>query len=315
MSSNPTPGGGHYVAPIDDAPVVVDQVDESQEARSLWSDAWNSLRRRPMFWISAVLIVAIVIVALVPGLFTPLDPTRGDITLSNGEPSPGHPLGYTQQGYDILARLLYGAQASLTTGLVAMLLVVAIGGVAGAIAGYYGGWFDTILSRLGDIFFAIPTVLGAIVVMSTMQGDRTPVTVALVLALFAWPQMARIMRGAVLGAKGADYVTASISLGVSRAKILVRHVIPNAIAPVIVLATTSLGTFIVAEATLSFLGIGLPPSTVSWGGDINAAQAAIRTNPENLFFPSVALAITVLAFLMLGDVVRDALDPKARARR
>jgi oligopeptide transport system permease protein len=315
MSSNTPSRSRRFVAEIDDTPMVVDQVDESAEASSLWRDAWRALRRRPMFWVSAVLIVVIVAVSLFPFLFTGLNPNYGDITRSNDDAAPGHPLGFDQQGYDILARVIYGAQSSLSTGLIAMILVVLIGGVFGAIAGYYGGWFDTILSRVGDIFFAIPTVLGAIVVMQTIPGSRTPVTVALVLALFAWPQMARIMRGAVLSAKGADYVTASIALGVSRFAILVRHVIPNAIAPVIVLATTSLGTFIVAEATLSFLGIGLPPSTVSWGGDISRAQAAIRVSPENLFFPSVALAITVLAFLMLGDVVRDALDPKARARR
>ena len=171
-----------------------------------------------------------------------------------------------------------------------------------------------IVSRIGDIFFSIPTILGAIVIMSVIPA-RNAFTVALVLAAFAWPQIARIMRGAVLSAKQSDYVTASAALGVSRFTTLVRHVIPNAIAPVIVIATVSLGSFIVAEATLSFLGIGLPPSALSWGLDIGTAQTSIRTNPSTIFWPSAALSITVLAFLLLGDVVRDALDPKARARR
>jgi oligopeptide transport system permease protein len=123
------------------------------------------------------------------------------------------------------------------------------------------------------------------------------------------------MRGSVLSARNSDYVTASIALGVSKFRILVRHVVPNAIAPVIVIATVSLGTFIVAEATLSFLGIGLPPQIMSWGNDINSAQSSIRTNPQVLIYPAIALSLTVLAFLMLGDAVRDALDPESRARR
>jgi oligopeptide transport system permease protein len=133
--------------------------------------------------------------------------------------------------------------------------------------------------------------------------------------VFAWPQIARVMRGSVLSARAADYVTASAALGVSRFRILVRHVVPNAITPVIVVATVSLGTFIVAEATLSFLGIGLPPSTMSWGNDINNARNSLRVAPMPLFWPAAALSVTVLSFLLMGDVVRDALDPKARARR
>jgi oligopeptide transport system permease protein len=144
---------------------------------------------------------------------------------------------------------------------------------------------------------------------------RNPATVALVLAFFAWPQVARIMRGSVLAARSSDYVSASVALGVSRFRILIRHVLPNSIAPVIVLATVLLGTMIVAEATLSFLGIGLPPSVMSWGNDIGQARSSVRTDPQVLLYPSVALSLTVLSFLMLGDVVRDALDPKARARR
>ena len=144
---------------------------------------------------------------------------------------------------------------------------------------------------------------------------RTPLTVALVLAVFAWPQIARIMRGAVLSARNSDYVMASTALGVSNFKILLRHVVPNSLAPVIVIATVSLGTFIVAEATLSFLGIGLPPEVMSWGNDIGQARTSIRTSPQILLLPAAALSVTVLSFLLLGDVVRDALDPAARARR
>ncbi|TFD32849.1 ABC transporter permease [Cryobacterium sp. TMT1-19] len=305
----------HYVAELEETPVeTVDRLDESQKARSTWADAWDAMRVRPTFWISSALILLIVIVALFPSLFAQVSPTQCDLGDSHGGPGDGHPLGFTRQGCDIYARIIFGTQASVTVGLLATILVTFTGIVVGSLAGYYGGLLDAIVSRIGDIFFAVPTVLGAIVLMSVLP-ERTPVTIALVLSLFAWPQIARIMRGAVLSARNSDYVTASVALGVSKFRILLRHVIPNSIAPVIVIATVSLGTFIVAEATLSFLGIGLPPGIMSWGNDIDAAKSSLRTNPQVLLYPAAALSVTVLAFLMLGDVVRDALDPEARARR
>ncbi|EYT57339.1 MULTISPECIES: ABC transporter permease [Curtobacterium] len=305
----------HYVAPIEETPLqAVDQVDENEKTRSTWTDAWDSMRVRPMFWVSAVLILLIVVVALFPGLFTHIDPRKAILAKSNEGPEAGHIFGYNRQGYDVYSRVIWGARNSLIVGIVATVLVTIVGVIIGALAGFYGGWLDTIVSRIADIFFSIPTVLGAIVIMSVIPA-RNAITVALVLAAFAWPQIARIMRGAVLSAKQSDYVMASAALGVSRFKTLVRHVIPNSVAPVIVVSTVSLGTFIVAEATLSFLGIGLPDSALSWGLDIGTAQVSIRTAPSTIFWPSAALSITVLAFLLLGDVVRDALDPKARARR
>lgn len=310
MSSNST----RYVAPIEETPLqAVDSVDETAKARSTWSDAWDAMRRRPMFWIAGALILLIVVVALVPNFFSGLNPRFCELSVSNQGPSAGHIFGYNRQGCDVYARVIHGAQASLMVGVIATVLVTIVGVVIGSIAGYYGGWLDSVVSRLGDIFFAIPTVLGAIVLMSVLP-NRDPLTVALVLALFAWPQVARIMRGSVLSARGADYVMASTALGVSRFKILVRHVVPNAIPPVIIVATTMLGTFIVAESTLSFLGIGLD-GVISWGLDIGQAQTTVRTAPMALFYPAAALSITVLSFLLMGDVVRDALDPKARARR
>ena len=305
----------HFVADLDDTPIAaVDRIDETQKARSTWADAWDSMSRRPVFWVSSALILLILIVALVPTLFAQVSPTSCDLSNSNAGPESGHPLGFTFQGCDIYARVIFGTQASVTVGLLATIIVTLFGMVVGALAGYYGGFLDAVVSRVGDIFFAVPTVLGAIVLLSVLP-DRTPVVIALVISIFAWPQVARIMRGAVLTARNSDYVIASIALGVSKFRILIRHVVPNAIAPVIVIATVSLGTFIVAEATLSYLGIGLAGGTMSWGNDISEAQTSIRTAPQALLYPAAALSLTVFAFLMLGDVVRDALDPKARARR
>jgi len=200
----------------------------------------------------------------------------------------------------------------VTVGVLTTLLVLVLGVIVGALAGFFGGWADTLLARITDIFFAVPFVLAAIVVMQMFKGRSSILTVVLVLAVFGWPQIARITRGAVMSVKNEDFVTAARSLGSGRFAILVRHVLPNAAAPIIVTATVQLGSFIVAEATLSFLGIGLPPTVVSWGADIAAAKDALRDNISVLWYPGGALALTVLGFIMMGDAVRDALDPKAR---
>lgn len=305
----------HFFADLDQSPLeAVDRVDESGAPASLWADAWRNLRRRPLFWVAATLIVLVVVVAAFPRLFTSLDPRFCELSNSLGSPSPGHPFGYDFQGCDIYARTIHGARASVAVGVLATLAVVLIGGVVGAVSGFYGGWFDSVLSRVTDIFFAIPLVLAAIVIMQMFKENRNILTVVLVITTFGWPQIARITRGAVMSVRSADFVTAAKALGASRLTTLVRHVLPNAAAPIIVTATVALGTFIVAEATLSFLGIGLPPEITSWGADIAKAQRSLRSQPSVLFYPAGALALTVLSFIMMGDAVRDALDPKARTR-
>lgn len=314
-SLNIRPGQERYVAPLDETPLqAVDAVTSEAAGASLWKDAGRSLIRNPVFIISAILILLIVLAIAWPKLFTSADPTYCTLDHTLGDPRSGHPLGFNQQGCDIFARVIYGARASVAVGILTTLAVVIIGGVVGAVAGYLGGWVDAVLSRLIDIFFAVPFILGAIVLMQLFRDHASIWSMVAVLAAFAWTQIARIMRGAVISMKNADFVTASTAIGTSPMKNLVRHVVPNAIAPVIVTATVSLGIYIVAEATLSYLGLGLPTSIVSWGADIASAQDLIRTNPEALFYPAAALAITVLSFIMLGDAVRDTLDPKTRKR-
>jgi oligopeptide transport system permease protein len=279
--------------------------------RSLWSDAWHDLRRNPTFVVSALLILFLIFVAVFPSLFTSTDPTHADLIHGNDGRAPGHPFGFDRQGHDVYARVVYGARASVMVGVLVTSGVVLIGGFIGAIAGFYGGAMDSLLSRLTDMFFAIPILLFAIVFLSAFPF-RNIWTVVAAIMLVGWPSVARIMRGSVIAVKESDFVTAARALGASDMRILSRHILPNAIAPVIVVATISLGIFIVLEATLSYLGIGLPGSTVSWGGDINDAQASLRTAPHVLLYPSLALSVTVLAFMLLGDAVRDALDPKLR---
>jgi len=279
--------------------------------RSLWSDAWHDLRRNPTFILSTLLILFLIVVAIAPSLFTGTDPKSCFLEHSYETSAPGHPFGFNRQGCDIYARVIYGARASVMVGILVTSGVVIIGGVIGALAAFYGGALDAVLSRITDTFFAIPLLLGAIVFLSAFPF-RNIWTVVAAIMILGWPTVARIMRGSVISVKESDFVTAARALGASDMRILRRHILPNAIAPVIVVATISLGLFIVLEATLSYLGIGLPPSTVSWGSDINDAQSALRSAPHVLLYPSVALSITVLAFMLLGDAVRDALDPKLR---
>lgn len=304
-----------YVADTDEQGLgAVDAVNDDRPPRSQWGEAWASLRKRPLFWVSAVLILCTIALALFPQLFTSTDPRFCELSNSLGNPTLGHPFGFDRQGCDIYARTVYGARASVAVGILATAMVMIIGTIIGATAGFFGGWVDSVLSRFTDVFFAVPLLLAAIVVMQMFRESRSLWSVVLVLSLFGWTNIARIARGSVMSVKNEDFVTASRSLGASRWTMLTKHILPNAAAPIIVYGTVALGVFIVAEATLSFLGIGLPPEVVSWGGDISSAQSSLRTRPEILFYPAGALVITVLSFILMGDVVRDALDPKARKR-
>lgn len=307
----------HFVAPFDETPVdVIDAVRVDDKVSNLWLDAWRDMRKRPMFYISGVLILLVVTVALFPTLFTQVPPDMDcQLSNSNGAPEPGHILGYTKQGCDIFSRIVHGTSTSLSVGVIVVVLTTVLGIIFGAIAGFYGKWIDAVLSRVGDIFFAIPYILAAVVVMSVFSAYRNVWIISLAIGIFAWPSTARVLRAEILRVKNSDFVMAATAIGVSRFRILIRHVMPNSLAPVIVVTTISLAAAIVAEATLSFLGVGLPTTFMSWGNDISQAQSDLRTAPQALIYPSIALSITVLAFIMMGEVIRDALDPRERATR
>jgi oligopeptide transport system permease protein len=314
-SRKPVRRAPHFVAPVDERALgVVDAVRVSERKSNLWLDAWRDLRGRPMFWASLVMIVFIAFVALFPFLFTAEDPYYCQLSVSNAGPAEGHPLGFTRQGCDVFARVVYGASTSLSVGIIVTVMVFVMGVVMGGLAGFFGGWIDSVLMRVGDIFFAIPYILAAVVVMSVFSANRTILVISLAIGAFSWPSTSRILRSEVLRIKESDFVMASTALGVSRFRTLLTHVLPNSIAPVIVVTTISLAAAITAEATLSFLGVGLP-RVVSWGNDISQAQVTLRTAPYALLYPSIALSLTVLSFIMLGETLRDALDPKARAQR
>ena len=287
-------------------------------ARSLASDAWRQLKKNPVFWVSVVLITIFVVMAAVPQLFTQTDPTEAILKDARMRPSSEAWFGRDIQGYDIYARTIYGARASILVGVFTTIGTVILGSLLGIMAGFYGGWSDTLISRITDVFLAIPLLLGGILFMSTFPNNANSAylvvvfKVVLALTILGWPSLTRLMRSSVLQVKPNDYVQAARALGASPWRIIRSHILPNAMAPVIVVSTINLGVYISVEATLSFLGIGLTPPAISWGVSISDALVALRTTPHILLFPSIFLSLTVLAFIMLGDAVRDAFDPKTR---
>jgi oligopeptide transport system permease protein len=297
----------------------VDVTDARQN--SLWSDAWGTLRRSVIFWTGAVLCVLFVAMAIVPSVFARgADPRSCSLSNSKGTPSGEHWLGFDQQGCDYLANIVYGARNSLLIGVLGVLGVLLLGVIVGAIAGYYGRLTDSILSRLTDIFYALPLILGALVLLRVgpstglpVISDRGPGAVAIALAAFGWMTAMRLVRSQVIAVKSSDYVAAARAMGASDFRILVRHILPNAVAPVLVYATITVGVLIAAEATLTFLGVGLQPPAISWGLQIAQGQSLLRTAPHLVLFPSIILTLTVMAFILMGDALRDALDPRQRS--
>ncbi|HEX7743795.1 MAG TPA: ABC transporter permease [Micromonosporaceae bacterium] len=283
--------------------------------RSLAGDAWRDLRRNPIFWLSLTLVVIVAAMAAVPGLFTANDPADCVLARQHAGPSGGAIFGYDFQGCDVYSRAVYGARASLLVGALSALFTGVIALVVGMVAGYFGGWVDTVLSRIIDVVLGIPLLLAAIVLLKRISTDSPTVRIAaviFVLAVLGWTTAARVIRSSVITAKQQDYVAAARMLGAGNGRIMWRHILPNSLAPAVVVLTIALGTFIAAEATLSFLGIGLKAPTISWGIDIDTGRVHMRESAVPLVVPSTFLALTVLAFIMLGDAIRDAFDPKLR---
>ena len=313
MLSGPDPAGpgAAVTAAAGDAPI--------QQA-SLWGDAWRQLRRNPLFILPMLFLVVFTAMAIAPQLFTDKDPKAcslrnnivdGQLKIRGPALGDGHPFGFDVQGCDYYSRVIYGTRVSLTIGLLTVGLMSLVAISLGAVSGFYGGWVDGLIARFADIIFAIPLVLGGIVVLNTMN-NRGVWQVSLALLLFIWPTTMRLMRSSVLSVKETDYVAAARALGASDWRILKRHILPNGLAPVIVYATITVGIIIATEATLSFLGVGLELPAISWGLMISGAQYRILEYPHLLFFPGAFLVVLVFSFILLGDALRDALDPRLR---
>ncbi|GAA2878059.1 ABC transporter permease [Streptosporangium fragile] len=281
-------------------------------AGSLWRDAWLELRRRPVFWLSAVILVLAVAMAALPGAFTRFGPNEGcDLRRSKKGPGGAAVFGYDLQGCEYWSQIVHGARASVLIGIAVTVFALLVSVVLGLLAGYYGGLPDAVVSRLTDVFFGIPFVLGATVILVAFPGHGVW-AMTLVLVVLGWTTMTRLMRAQVIAVRDMDYVAAARMLGAGDLRVMVRHILPNAVAPVFVVAMLNVGNVIAGEATLDYLGVGLQYPEVSWGLQLNVAQVFFAEHPHLLVFPSLFLTATVLSFLLLGDVVRDALDPGLR---
>ena len=283
--------------------------------RSLWGDVAYQLVRSPMFWISLILVLVILSMAFAPSLWAETSPnTSGACQLENArqKPSAAHPFGFTAAGCDMWSSVVYGTGKSVIVAILTTIGTVLLGVSMGTYAGYFGGFGDTLISRVTDVFFGLPFILGALVFLAIFP-ERNVWTITAVLTLFGWTSLTRVMRGSVISTKQKDYVDAARALGASDLFIIRKHVLANSIAPVIVLATIGLGSFIGAEATLTYLGVGYQRPTVSWGLLVAEGQnLALAGYWHLLVIPAAFIVITVLAFILLGDVLRDALDPRTR---
>lgn len=288
-------------------------------------EAWQALRGSVSFWITAGLVLLLAVMAIWPQLFVapspgPADPQLCSLRAADGSfqdrllPSPQHWFGTDVQGCDYYARTIYGARTSLWIATAATILALIPGILLGLTAGYLGGWVDAVISRFTDVFFAIPYIIGAILLLTALGGEsRSATEVLVVIAALSWPLPSRIVRAAALQARRQEYVEAARALGAPTWRILVRHVLPNSYGPVLVYASLSAGSIIGLEALLSFLGVGLQLPAISWGLMIKTAQSHLLSLPHLLFFPGLFVTVAVLAFFLLGDVLRGALDPRLRA--
>lgn len=269
---------------------------------------------RPRFAISGTIVLLMIIMAAFPAIFTGFGPgptQNCDIMLTNQPPSAAHIFGIDVQGCDYYTNVIYGARASILVGIVVSAIAFGIAALVGAIAGYFGGWVDALISRICDMAFGLPFILAAIVVLQ-LFGQRNIWTVIFALALFSWPGGVRFMRSSVLEVRNREYVQAAKLLGASNGRIIRKHIVPNAITPLLVLQTLGVGGMISAEAGLTFIGIGLTPPAVSWGLQLAAARDYIDAAPHLLIFPAIFLTVTVLGFVLFGEALRDEFDPKGK---
>jgi peptide/nickel transport system permease protein/oligopeptide transport system permease protein len=285
---------------------------QREVSRSLWADGWRELRGKVLFWVSVLVVLVVTSMALFPGLWASGNPEQCLLQRGSQGPSGAHPFGFTFQGCDMWAKVVYGTSKSLAVGLLATVATTLFGCLVGVLAGYYPGATDTLLSRFTDIFFGLPFLLGAVVFLAVIP-IRNVWTLSTVIAVLSWPTFTRIMRGSVLATKNRDYVDAARALGAKNGRIIARHILPNSIAPIIVLSTIYLGIFVGLEATLTYLGVGFQRPNSTWGLLIAEGQPyALTGSPHLLLVPCVFLVVTVLAFILLGDLLRDAFDPRGR---
>ena len=269
--------------------------------------------------VGLIIISIIFAVAVLAPLVAPYDPREQNPMSQNApleeklKPTRAHPFGLDDLGRDVFSRVVYGARISLRVGIIVVLISALIGVVVGALSGFYGGWIDRILSTfVFNVFMSFPSLLLAIAMVAFLGPSLNNLILAL--SVIGWVGYARLVRGQVLKVRELDFVTAARALGAGDVRILSRHILPNAIQPLIVQASLGMAGAVLSEASLSFLGLGVPPPTPSWGAMLNDARAYLRVAPHLLIFPGLAVMLTVLAFNFLGDALRERLDPKQKKR-
>lgn len=345
MSSDVTQRSGSAAEDFPAVPLDAEISGAAEQATgreaSLWRDAGRQLIRNPQFVIASIIILGYAFMAVFPQVLAPNGITRELCQTASGAqpPSSEFIFGLDDKGCPYYERVIYGVRPSLIIGPSVAILAFSIAITFGTMAGYYGKTIDTMISRLTDIILALPLILGALVFITAFRGassddpEISPLLrflagifeaidgftnqngvglVVFILVFFSWSTMLRLARSSVIANKESDYVEAAKALGASDFRIMTRHLIPNSLAPIVVYATITVGVAIVAEATLSFLGVGLQTPAVSWGLQLSVAQNRLSGDPHLMFFPAIFLALLVFSFILMGDALRDALDPKLR---
>lgn len=314
MQDGPLDAGGH---PLKDEAERVPMLPGSGEvasrsSRTLWGDALIRLRKNKLAIAGLIWVTFIVAVSISADLWVPQHFAAPTSTEFAGllPPSAEHPFGTDRIGRDVFSRVIYGSRVSLAVGVLAVSISVVIGLIMGAFSGYYGGLLDAFVMRTADIFFAFPYVLFAIVLLAVLGPSYRNVFIAI--GILGWPSIARVFRSSILSVKENEYVEAARAMGASDLRIMSRHILPNAIAPIIVYGTMSIGGAIITEAALSYLGMGVQPPTPSWGMMLSEAKALMGPAPWLTIYPGFAILTTVLAFVLMGDGLRDALDVKMK---
>jgi ABC-type dipeptide/oligopeptide/nickel transport system permease subunit len=284
--------------------------EPSDEVTSLKGDAWRRLRKNKLA-IAGIVIISIVVLAAIFADLIATQPTAGFFpSQSRQGPSIHHLFGTDELGRDVFSRVVHGARFSLIVGFSVVATVLLIGLTVGGIAGYFGGAIDSILSRAVDIFLAFPFLVGAIILVTALGGGKVAVVAAI--ASLGWVTIARLFRGSVIAIRNAEYVEAARALGAGHGRVLLRHILPNAVTPTLVYACALVGSTIISEAALSFLGFGVRDPEPSWGLMIARGRPLLQTEPHLVIFPGLALTLTVMGFILLGDGLRDSLDPRLR---
>jgi ABC-type dipeptide/oligopeptide/nickel transport system permease subunit len=287
----------------------ISTLGEEAGRQTFYSDAWQRLVRNRMAMVGLAIIFILFLIAIFAPLIAPYEPNKQNLQASLTPPGPGHLLGTDKHGRDMLSRMIFGTRIALLVGFLPQFVSLVLAIVLGLVSGYYGGWVDDLIMRLADAFFAFPSLLFMMALMFVLGPKQGLLGIILGLGIVGWAGRARIMRGQVLSIRERAYIESARSVGANTSRIVFRHILPNCLAPLIVSTTMSIPGAIMAEAGLSFIGLGVAPPTATWGQMLQTGREYLRQLPWLSIWPGLAILITVLSFNLFGDGLRDALDP------